>query len=593
MKKIGVMFLIILLLALPIIFAEDNNGDTDKVEKGYYCLKEKVNGNCDALSVEEQAFSLLALAYDSGLKGECKSALLGKSKNEECWPSSGCRLRDTALSILALNNIGYDTEKAESWLLSQKKTATDLIWYLEIDANEETKCEINGKTFNIAEDKKISGSSSCLTPSEGNYFLKIKNTCYDENFTVSCNKDFISTLLYKKGSTFHVSSETKSAPAEGTTQHTVNSFCFSQGGCNYEGSLWATLALAKTGNDISGFLPYLIAMADESENEKYFPYAFLYMITDYDDYFNLIIEEQKPSGYWQLSDSNKIFYDTALALLSLYGLDAEQIDSAKNYLLEVQGSNGCWRDNIRDTAFILYAAWPKSPAAEAGKIDYCEDYGYYCLAPDTCSADDTLKSYYCSGLSNICCKTQLAEQTCQEKGGIICTTEQQCSGATVKASDTSKCCLGSCIIQEVNECEQQELDCRFSCLKDEEGKPYSCGSGKVCCGTKLKKETSWWWIIILLVILIILVVLAIIFRNQLKIWLFRIKNKFRKGPAPSRVTRPGFPPGIPPTMARPRMIIPRARAPAAAGRQGPIRKFVSKTDKELEETLKKLREMSK
>ncbi len=130
-------------LADEITNNEATDSGTDKVAKGYSCLKEKVGGNCDSLSVEEQAFSLLALAYDSSIQGECKSSLLDKSSNEECWPSGSCRLRDTALAILALDNIGADTDKAKDWILSQKKTPTELIWYLEIDADEETTCKIS------------------------------------------------------------------------------------------------------------------------------------------------------------------------------------------------------------------------------------------------------------------------------------------------------------------------------------------------------------------------------------------------------------------------------------------------------------------
>ena len=61
------------------------------------------------------------------------------------------------------------------------------------------------------------------------------------------------------------------------------------------------------------------------------------MITDYDDYFSSITEEYRPSGYWEISGSPyHKFYDTALALFSLYGVDSEQVEFSKEYLLEVQ-----------------------------------------------------------------------------------------------------------------------------------------------------------------------------------------------------------------------------------------------------------------
>ena len=49
----------------------------------------------------------------------------------------------------------------------------------------------------------------------------------------------------------------------------------------------------------------------EDDNEKYFPSAFLYIITDYDEYFTKIIDEQK-NDYWKIKDSSyHQFYDTA------------------------------------------------------------------------------------------------------------------------------------------------------------------------------------------------------------------------------------------------------------------------------------------
>jgi len=606
-SKLIVLFVIIfafLILFSFIALAEENDtqetDETDKIsqmDKAYSCLEDMIEDKtCESLSVEEQAFSLLAV-------GKCKSEMIDNSENDECWPSSECRLRDTALALLALDKTGSSTDDVEEWLLSKKKSPQDLIWYLEIDANEETKCKITyegeTKTITVGEDRKISGSAgTCLSLAEDNYWLKIKDTCYEKNFTISCNKDFSSALVYKKklGSTIYIPSETESAPAEGTTKHQVNAFCFStSSSCDYEGSLWATLALAKTSNDVSAFLPYLIALSDETENKKYFPSSFLYMITDYEEYFSDIIDKQKSSGYWEISDSNKKFYDTSLALLALYEVDAEHKDTAKAWLLEVQGEDGCW-NNVRDTAFVLYSAWPKAVSAgEAGEVDYCTEYNYFCVAPEECSQEDTLDDYYCSGLSAVCCKTKPAEETCAEKEGIICKENEACTSAEVPASD-GKCCLGSCIVQELTECEVAYYDCKYDCSSGEEEKAYSCGTGKVCCGAKTAGSSWWiWLLIILLIILIALVVLAIIFRNQFKIWLFRIKNKFKRGPAPT-TTRPGprFPPAPPSgarMMPRTRMFLPRQSQTYQP--KGFVRKVISKTDKELEETLRKLREMSK
>ncbi len=585
MKKEGFIIIFIVglfisLLTIPIVFAQDEN-----IDKAYSCLESKVKNNCPK-SVEEQAFTVLSI-------GKCSSELKDKGEDNECWPAGVCRLKDTALAILALNKIGKDTENAENWLLEQKKIPKDLVWYLEIDSNGETECKIsyNGKekTISIGEDKKISGfPGACLSLAQDDYWLKIDKDCYDVNFTISCNRDFKTTLLYKKttGSTIYVSSRTNTAAAEGSTEEKVNSFCFGQTSCDYEGSLWATLALSNRGYDIASFLPYLIAMEDE--NEKYFPSAFLFIITDYDEYFSKIID--KANNYWKITDSPySLYYDTALALLALYGTPSEQIETAKEYLFSVQDEEGCW-NGIRDTAFLLYALNPKKTLAiEGGDIDYCDDYGYYCVSPLECSMEDKLDNFYCYG-GKVCCKTQPKEETCYEKGGVECGEDQKCTGAIVPASDTDKCCKGSCITkEEITECEEEGFECRYDCFADEEKKEFNCGADKVCCGKKLVEEKKSYWWIWLLIILIILVILAIIFRNQLRIWIFRFKNKFRKGGVVSTTRPRGFPPFPQETKPRSRMIL-----PARPVQRPSLRRVgISKTDKELDETLKKLREISK
>ncbi len=593
MKKEGVMFLLIvlfLILLTSFIIAEDT--DTEKVAKAYTCLEDKIKDKCSSLSVEEQAFAVLAT-------GKCSSELESLSKDKECWPSSGCKLRDTSLALLAFNRVGKSTKDIEAYLQEQKKIPADLFWHLEIDANEATTCKISysgqERTITIGGDKKInSGAGTCLSLAQDNYWLKIKDTCYETNFTISCDKDFKTTLLYQKktGSTIYVSSKTNFASADGKTEERVNAFCFKQGtSCDYEGSLWATLALAKTGEDVSQFIPYLIAMKDE--NEKYFPSAFIYIITDYEEYFSEIINEQR-NDYWKILNSPyNQFYDTALALLSLYGTDSEQAEATKSYLLTNQDAKGCWHDSARDTAFILYAAWPKAvSSATGGGMDYCEDYDFFCVSPLDCDAEDKVDNdnLQCLG-GDVCCKTQPSEQTCEEKDGRICEGDQKCTGATVPASDTSSCCKGSCIIEEEPTCKKENANynCRASCLDGETKKPsLTCSGGDDCCAPAPEPSPSYWWIW-LLVILIILVVIAILLRNQLKIWLFRIKSGFRRGPPPTG-RRPGFPPSPPPMTqgARPRMIIPQQQS-----RRPMPPRAVSKTDKELEETLRKLKEMGK
>lgn len=600
------LFSIIVLAILPFVLAANETG----YEKAYSCLETQLGDNCAAsASTEQTAFSLLAIAYNSGLQGDCLDSL-NKNKKGNCWgktSSDSCDLKSTSQAILALNYIGKNVDDYVKWLEDRKKQTTGLTWFLEIDANEATSCKIktndaNEKTFTINENKKISGTSTCLIPAENNYFLKISDSCLEANFTISCDKDFITTLLYKKtsGSTYYVSSLTNSAPSGGTTQEKVNAYCFSTGNnCDYEGSLWATIALAKIGKDISLYLPYLSSMYDETDNQKYFPSAFLYMLTDEDDYQAEITGKQKQGKYWD--EAGNKFYDTALALLSLQNVLIDEVGNAKDYLLTIQDTSGCWHSNsVRDTAFILYAAWPKNPVTSGdGGVSRsdCKEFNHFCVASEECSADNLLDNFYCSGLSDICCSVEPAELSCEDKKGVVCSSGQECTGSEITASDTNYCCMDSC--QEVSlitECEQYSNTCRISCLSDEEGKTaYSCNLGDVCCSAKPATGGSW-WLIILLIILIILVILAIIFRNQLKVWWFRAKSglKFSKPSAGPSGRPPMNPPGLtgPMMMPRPRQIIPRGNIPM---RRPMMRPSPGRAEKDtmFDETMRKLREMSK
>ncbi|GAG50499.1 unnamed protein product, partial [marine sediment metagenome] len=216
---------------------------------------------------------------------------------------------------------------------------------------------------------------------------------------------------YKKpgDSTMYISSETHGSAVEGSTQEKVYAYCFSasSSGCDYEGSLWAALALARLGKDTYPYIPYITAMADETENKKYLPSAFLYMLTDEDDYQAQLVNEQKQDKYWEETNNQK-FYDTALALLALRNVNIEQVDNTKEWLLEVQETSGCWHaNNILETAFLLYAGWQKDPVRVVGPggdaRSYCTEFSYYCVSAGECTIVDTLENYYCSGLSEICC----------------------------------------------------------------------------------------------------------------------------------------------------------------------------------------------
>jgi len=605
MNKSGLIIIFTLLIFAQFVAAETTNDE--KVQQAYQCLRSEIgNKSSSALSLQEATFSILALGNVDKVKEKLDSE---KSTSGNCWPKSSCKIKETAQALLASKALGRDTSAIETYLISKNTSATGLTWFIQIDIvrHNASSCTVayDSTTRNIAigEDMKLSGDTgSCLSISSSGYWLEIASSCLDKKYDISCDQEFVSNLLYTKSSsgTIYVSAETHGADGAGHTFEEIKSKCFkgSNNNCDYEGSLWAAAALQQTGHDVDPFIPYLVALAED--NSQYLPAAFLYKITNGQDQYSTLVQSQIQSKYWQAPSSPYgKFYDTALAMTVLSGSSAAEVDSAKNYLLNsgLQTSKGCWNNNnIRDTAFLLYAGWsdlagfiPNNGNSGNGSstIDACTTSIGFCGGRFACldAGGVVSTNYACPLVGDVCCSKNIALKTCSEQNGKVCSTGTQCTDSEVPSSDGS-CCLGTCEKQSdsVNVCEQAGNTCRSSCDSslEEQISDQCLDSSQVCCqalptsGTENNSSSSWLWIV-LLVVLIILVVLAIVFRNRIQIWLAKFK-KGKASSAPIITRRPPFPP-MPPAYSRPQMSA--TRRPA------------SNVDKEMEETMRKLKEMSK
>ncbi len=581
-----------------------SSNNLEGIDKAYQCLKDEIEKKSE-LSLQEAIFSMMALGSNSKASSVINDQ---KKSNEECWPKSSCTIKETSQVAIAYDKAGKSTNNVEKWLIGKNKTAKDLTWYLEIDLTnrEEGECTIkydgSDKKINIREDMTLSGSAgTCLSVSAGGYWLKIREDCLSKEFEVSCNKDFITSLIYQKGSTgtIYVSPETSSAPSLGTTSEKVESQCFGLSqNCDYESTLWGTLALYKLGYDVEPFLPYLIALSED--NRKFFPSAFLYALTGGEEFYSEIVQNQKQNKYWELTGGNGRFYDTSLAMLALSSSGATELGYAQDYLLSIQTKEGCWNNNnIRDTGFVLYSGFGRTGerSSDGGSVTSCTASGYSCEIGNECTAAGglILRDYDCSasGGFTFCCSVDVQLQSCSQKGGLVCASNQECNGRVESSADGSCCVQGACVVkQEVDLCSASGGVCASSCNSNEIETSDSCSvSGEICCKVNNTPEPEgfgWFWVV-LLIILIILVVLGIIYRHRLQIWWFKMKGRF-KGSKSTQGAPPRFPPSTvmrpmpfsSPGMQRaPPRVQPRP-APSNAGK-----------DKEMEETLRKLREMSK
>ncbi len=589
------IFTLIFLSSFILAVEVCDEGDSRcKINNGYSCLSEKIDvRGCDSLSEGEKVFSALA-------SGDCKTSL----KSDPKFKSN---LKYTAQSVLAL---GGDLE-GEEWLLDQKiDTSDEITWFLQIESTEATTCQINydGQDYpvSIGTDKKFNtNAGTCLTLAAGGYWLEINSACYDELFEVSCDQSFLTSLLYQKQNpdTIYVVEGTHNADANGITSEQVNSSCFKQGSvCNYEGSLWAAMVLDSFNYEVSDYMPYLITFADKEENKKFIPKAFLYYLTD--DFLPELLSKQK-SGRWWAESSDK-FYDTALVLNFLRNIEPTEKENAVDWLLESQDSDGCWNNgNLRNTALILYSLEPRSSGGDGGGgAATCQSAGYYCLSSISCNeaGGEEIDKYSCSGAFKCCSEPKLLE-SCSDQGGDVCNSDQICSGGTeLDASGLGTgqaCCFGgSCQVpgDSVSECEDLGYECRvIGCQEGEEQTSSACKyKSDYCCKPETKKSIGAVWIVTLLV-LIVLIVVGIIYRDQLrKIW-FRFKNRVipskggpgaRPGPGPRR---PPFPPRSP-VGRRP---VPMRVIPAPIQAPNPRMMANVRPRKDVDDVLKKLKEMGK
>lgn len=586
MKKRAWFILLLLLVLSPFFVTAANQTAIDA--KAYECLESKVDGKCSTISPEEKIFSLLAI-------GKCKTELLAEESSEGCWPEDDCKIKTTAQAVLALRKAGDKTIESENWLSSNSITSPNVDWFLQVETSEESSCTVSysgsSYIFSLDENKELSRNAGTCLNVYRDYWFKVSPSCYGVDFKISCDKSFLTSLLYKKKNSqtlydFYVSDKTSSASGDGSTTEKVNSLCFSRGtSCDYEGTLWAAVVLKYLGKDVSAYLPYLITMAED--NSKYLPESFLYTLTN--NFKVILLTKQKENKYW--SESGDKFYDTAVALFPFQNDEtlAEKTNS-KNWLKDLQGNNGCWQDNIRNTAFILYSLWAKKISVSSDSSD-CESSNYFCMSSASCTSVEgkVLNGYSgCLGTS-ICCDKEKELDLCYKQGGELCSSNEKCLGGhEIESSDSTSgkiCCAGgSCGIQEESECELNQGTCKTSCSSNERATSNDCPSSDICCVSK--PAGSPVFLIVLLIILITLTALGIIFRKKLRDFLIRFKSRFGKGKSSNVKGGPRFPPTSSskiPLGAVQRRILPN--------QSQPVMRRPMQTKTEFDDVLKKLKEI--
>ena len=141
MHKKSLLIVILSIFLLSFVIAQNastnqsisqTNPNSNVADKAYQCLQSQIDSKSqNTLSLQESVFSVLALGSNS----KALSVIDGKIIGGNHWQESTNPLKDTSQVLLAYDRIGRNTDTIKSWLLSNKRPATDLTWYLEIDVD--------------------------------------------------------------------------------------------------------------------------------------------------------------------------------------------------------------------------------------------------------------------------------------------------------------------------------------------------------------------------------------------------------------------------------------------------------------------------
>ncbi len=645
MNKRGVLILVLVGLMLIRLSDAQTTDYTQNINNAFSCLGNLTNSN-PSLTLQQATFSFLAGAGNKTKIFNVINSSAYNANNQTCWPSGGCKVKETAQVALALKKQNVDNSKIIDWLKNQTTAPRDLTWYLQVTAEQGTNasCTLgyDGQNFifDLNSDYSLtaqSGYGNCFSyVSSGNLAtrLRISDSCVSKQFTVSCAgsfSNFKTSFLFTESQNLiaFVTSSTRSSESGGLVLMKVNSQCFkkevSSSGCDYESSLWATAALYDKGESTSSFTPYLRALA--SQNEKYFPEAFLVYLVNGPSQYLAQVNQLRRNAHWDIAGNTySAFYDSALGILALGGMGSSTITSGGTltYLFNTgqQTNEGCWNNNdISDTAFLLYALGvgrnyqneivnPTNPPSDTngtgtppgpsvnetntnnGTIQGgellipetdCESVNYYCAPTlDDCiiARGEPLSEYNCHSFAEVCCSVQVPFVTsCGEMGGRVCATAngEVCSQVTVQSSDSPICCTGIC---QTTEPEPQP----------DFNQTGSEGGGD-------SNGTSWWLWIAIFIILILLVVIGIIYKDKIRMWWLKRSGKAKNSkmpPAPPGGAPPGLGRPMPPPRFGPPPMRPVILQPRPVQREMPPRLQLrqSAKEKEMEETLQKLRKIS-
>jgi len=463
--------------------------------------------------------ALVQSGSSRSMTGLIEQLRLLEDQNQKCWPSTGCKVADSALATLALSLAGQDVTQEVEWLESAR--IAGLLggeWSIAIKSDNDGECSftftgVTGeRTFSLEGDIVNQPSGA---PTQQRYYIRLNElhpplaTTMQPEITVNCEVvNPIITLLYKPNlNTFFI----QKSDAGASQVLKVANVCYGNtrgaGPCNYEATAIATWALLEIGSatgDQNLTLENLgthIYLESQAISKRRDPRAlgFLNRIlikasSAAPSFMNDLVNLQRISdGSW----GNNIII-TSIAAFGLTGSDrGEAVTRGLDFIRNGVRDDGSWNNDVETTSWALIALHGGELARIGIAPVSSADLG---LSEEICGngIDDNSNGIFDCG--EIRCAS---DPVCSCQNGMRDTGE---GGVDCGGSCTAECVISGeaeCVLD--SDCLSGEICVSGSCIaqtpsREEEG-------GFVSVDEDEEEKSLWWLWLIIIIVLILLVVL--------------------------------------------------------------------------------------
>ena len=322
-----------------VIFLIDNNlveaSASEKIfinniNPAFYWLKEQKKDTLEAI-----LYSTSSLAK-TGLN-PLSSQLLEQQDALGCFPKGDCKVKETALGLIALNSLNLETTKTLNWLYGAQNDVS-LGTFKVVIISGANACQVNQNAVNIEQgvgEVSVSGeiplNVNCSSQPSN---IKLVHTYLGNSYELASTNEKEITFNIDKNGCFGISYKSD---------------------CDYEASLYATYALKKLNKDTQKALSWLQQNSDEFTTLHH---AFLLLISDFQYSREWLINNQKNNGAWSKKalsiDNTEDSFITSIAAQALkstaYG------ENGLIWLKDKENLNN-WDNNLLLTSRILFFAF--------------------------------------------------------------------------------------------------------------------------------------------------------------------------------------------------------------------------------------------